>query len=32
MYCADFDDKISMKGNLDDVKINLYELGEYKYV
>lgn len=32
IYCADFDDKISMKGNLDDVKINLYELGEYKYV
>ncbi|MBC5996268.1 sucrose-6-phosphate hydrolase [Romboutsia ilealis] len=32
MYCYDFDDKISMKGNLDDVKINLYELGEYKYV
>ncbi|MGX4598785.1 glycoside hydrolase family 32 protein [Faecalimicrobium sp. JNUCC 81] len=32
IYPKDNKDKIVLKGNLDNVKINLYELGEYRYV
>ncbi|WP_122639586.1 MULTISPECIES: glycoside hydrolase family 32 protein [unclassified Romboutsia] len=32
MYCKERNNDIEFKGNLNDIKINLYELGEYKYV
>ena len=32
MYCKGRNNDIEFKGNLNDIKINLYELGEYKYV